>query len=236
MIETILSIKSCIALVFFIGLITGFFYVRRLIKEDYLPIIKKYKNIIKEHNADIKKYEESIQKYNNEISQIRDEIKDYKNQALILEEDLLNVEHNYSKQSDIVQEKKIKLKENEKVLNSIKQEAEYLETSLNNKESIISKNDELKKDIISLQEDINKQKKLLDEYTSKIDILKVKLQKQKESINIKKLEKTRLEHELKKLENSIKDNPKLAKALEIDKLKRQLQEYKTKIMEIKDAK
>jgi chromosome segregation ATPase len=229
MIETILSIKICLFLVFITGLLTGYFYIRRLIKEDYLPIIKKYQNSIKENNKIISKYKADIVKSNEEIGTLRDNIKSYKNESKVIDEDLLNIEHDYSKQSDITKQKELKILEYEKILNSLKKEYDFLNEKVLNKENIINNNKTSKEEMANIENLIENKNHDIAELNNEIKKHHESVKELKKEINVKKLNLTRLSHEFEELEKSIENNPKLATALEIDKLNNKLQEYKEKL-------
>jgi chromosome segregation ATPase len=235
MIETILSIKICLLLVFLIGLLTGFFYVRRLIKEDYLPIINKYKKTILNNTNSIKEYEQKINSHNKEISTLREEIKSYKNEVSIVEEDLLNVEYNYSKRSNIIDKKRLEIEDNEKILNSLKKEYQFLKDKIEKKDKIISENklnhDEINKLISQIEKDENSLNQLNDD----IEILKDLTKKIQEEINTHKQNIIKNSSELEKKEYELEKNQKLKLTVELDNLNKQLQEYKNKLLELKNA-
>ncbi len=230
----LLDIKFCLILVFFIGLLTGYFFTRRVSKEEYLPIINKYKKSIKDNIIEIKNNETNIQKYNQEISKIRNKIKEYKQNVGSLEESLLNTEHLYSKTSTNSDDITKEIEDQQKIEKSLKKELNFYQDMIDKQKNIKS-NDQ------ALGEDIEKLKKEIDNLSSKSAKLTEELKKQEklvetQSEQIAKKEKKLLESVkiLEQKRNNLKNNPTFLAFSKLEDLTKELKQYKEKILKIKE--
>ena len=233
MLTTILSIKFCLLTVFLIGLLTGYFYVRRVIKEEYLPIEKNFTDTIKQNEKEIKKYKTKIENNNQKIATMRDEMKRFKEQTTILDEDLLNVESLYSKQSIKNEQLQDKLEEQKKIKQSLEKEYQFYIDSIEKQDKLPQETNKLQQDIQQLEVSINDLKDKYNNLEKEILEDEKQLNKIKESSNLKKLESNRINHEIEKLNQEIEKNPDLSNAIEIDEIKKRIEQYKQEILNLK---
>jgi len=236
MIETILSIKICLAVVFLIGLITGYQYIKALIKEDFSSILKKFNLGIKENLGEIDDKIAKISSLNHDISKMRTNIKTQKDSVAIAENSLRDIEHVYFKLSNTNNKLNSEIDNTQKILQSHKKEISYYQALLNkNLENDINKQNQSLEDIINsanlnINQNLVKMQSLKDEKTT--------IEKSLSTIT-KKLEEK--DSKLLGLRNKISNktielinkNKMFGLELEIEDLKGKLKSYKAELLSLK---
>lgn len=232
-----MSIKFCLLLTFLVALLTGYFYIRALIKEDYEPVFKRFNSAIQDDKEDIKAYELKYESLTNEISQLRENIKSEKNFVNNLNENLLDIEHTYSKVSQINTTRSQELSDLKKISESQLNELDFYD-SLVDKDAltnVMKENTAIQKEIDTLKENISKEnatyKKLDDDIIMQKSVIseleKIIVQKSEELDSNKTKSKTFKE-------NILKTNKALALQEEISALKKKIASYKEEILKFKD--
>ncbi len=221
MLELFSKIQNCLAMVFLVGLFTGIFFIRRLIKEEYLPLILQYKDLVNNHKKEIKEKTIEIENLQEKIAKDREEIKRLKKDQEIYSNDLLNIEHIYAKESDKKDKLEQEVKESKKILKSLQKEYEFFENRKDNKESI----EEEIKLLEAENEQLSKEHKNLVEekenIREKINHLSDKLSKTKE--NLKKIEDEILEAQ-KIIENFRDGDERMKVIYEIAEIRNEMRE------------
>lgn len=236
MIETILSIKICLAIIFLIGLITGYQFIKSLIREDYSSILKKFTQGIKDNEIEIKDKSLKIEDLNKNISQMRFDIKKQKDNLEIVKSSLRDTEHVYFKLSDTNDKINSEIEDNTKILKSYKKEIEYYKTLLNEnlENNISSKNIKLKDDINSMNLSINQN--LVKIYSLKEEELSKKENLKDLSIKLQDKNNKLLDLRNKISEKTIElinKNKIFGLELEMDDMQEKLKSYKEELLSLK---
>lgn len=236
MIETILSIKFCLIIVFLIGLITGYQFIKALIKEDFYPIFKKFKTGLKENRVEIDKKLVDTGKFNHDISTMRDSIKTQKDDVTVAENNLRDIEHIYFKLSDTNNNMQNDIDDTNKILQSHKKEINFYQTLLNKnlEDNINSQSKTLEKKLSAINTEI-------DNNSNTIESLKRYIDSKSDELNTLKTKSLEKDDKILSLRNKISnktielvnENKIFGVELEIDDMKEKLKSYKTELLSLK---
>jgi chromosome segregation ATPase len=225
--EVIFDIKLCLGVVFLIGLITGHYYIKATMTKDYGPILK---NLIRQTTANRTKVKENIihqESLSRDIASMRDSISEYTDSIPLLESNLLDIEHIYSKSLDSNRVLQKELDDSNKVLKSYSKE-------LNSYKNILRGDYTIDKNILT-QNEINKLKVDIDHAQKSIEDIKSKeylLIQKRDSLSEESTKQNRLVSNIKsqiskKTNELIQEDPVYKMELKVKNLNKEFERLKT---------
>ncbi len=243
MLDMILALKECLALVLVTGLLTGLFFAKARNKEEYEPVIDEIKEKIDHTQEEILEIENNCnatlenienekantQKVQEEIADLESRIKTHQEEFLVVENSLEKLKEKYAPLSALLKAQTDKINNLKSQIGDFTPEA-LLEKEKAQREKLIQLKNQLKKETQTLQEISLRHKNLKAQRDELYEEMKPL---EKSAAQIKELLKKAKEKEM-TIEDTLKEKISSLKNDHNNWLEK-IKKYKAELLKLKES-